>query len=195
MRLKISTEIPLSEPDADCGLVTWLNVVVVAIHEDPEPEPEIGRVKAAIIHVGCANGDLFFALDADSGELEQLYQVYFDGDWFKEELYHGVGHDMLYVSEVEIDPAYRDRNIELAVVRRLCDTLGSGCELAVIYAEDEASSEHWKHMGFELSMAGETTGLMHLAQAFRNPRVDDPNGEGHFKVLPNLSPEQRRTHN
>jgi len=69
----------MHRPDGDTGFVTWLDVV---IHGDPANEDAladlIGRMRAAIIHVGMAGSDLFTALDADSGELEALYEVFFD---------------------------------------------------------------------------------------------------------------------
>ena len=79
MRPRIATSTTMHRPDGDTGFVTWLDVV---IHGDPANEDAladlIGRMRAAIIHVGMAGSDLFTALDADSGELEALYEVFFD---------------------------------------------------------------------------------------------------------------------
>ncbi|MEO5726490.1 MAG: hypothetical protein ABI134_33820, partial [Byssovorax sp.] len=60
-------------------------------------------------------------LDAESGDLEALYSLYFDEeeDWFKDEFGSAPGVDLGYIQELTIDPAWQGRNIELAVVQRL----------------------------------------------------------------------------
>lgn len=156
--------------------------------DEEERDHVVGTASAAIIHAGVADGQLWDAMDADSGELEALYGAYFDDDYFKEEYAQGFGHDLLYVSEVSLTPDYQGRNLELAVVRRLCDTLGSGCELVVVAYEGEAEARLWRSMGFTRTPGRD--GLMHLSQAFVQPRVVSVRGdEDRFRVQRNESAE------
>lgn len=66
-------------------------------------------------------------------------------------------------------------------MRRLCDTLGSGCELVVVAYEGEAEAKLWRSMGFAKTPGRQ--GLMHLSQAFVQPRVVPVRGdEERFRV-------------
>jgi hypothetical protein len=47
------------------------------------------------------------------------------------------------MSHIDPKPGWEGRNIELALVRRLCDTIGEGCELAVMPYESESEIERW----------------------------------------------------
>jgi hypothetical protein len=163
MRAITTTSISLDEPDVDGGLVTWLEVRIEA--ENAEDAPVIvGRARAARVHVVHAlevGECLADVLDADSAELEALYGVYFDGDHLRDEYTEGVGSDLLYMAEAILEPGWEDRGIELAVVRRLCDTLGEGCELAIVPDENDGEAKLWEKMGFAISTPGEREGLMH----------------------------------
>jgi hypothetical protein len=192
--------IPLDEPNVDEGFITWIQV---EIHDwDDEGEGEgsmerIGMATVAIVHVGEAINsglDLLEALDADSGELEAMYHVYFEGHWYKDEFENASGNDLLYIADIEIGKEYAGRNIELAVVRRLCDTIGHGCGLVVMPYESPAEVEHWSRMGFAVSTPGEPTGLMHMTMDVRRPRIADPDGTGRFRVLPNAHEKKGRNH-
>ncbi|MBI2392814.1 MAG: hypothetical protein HYV09_24730 [Deltaproteobacteria bacterium] len=189
----MSTETQLDEPDADGGLISWLDIEIVESGAR-EDEASVGRGRAAIIHAAVAGDELCDAMDADSGELEALYSVYFDGEWLKDEFAEGFGHDLLYVSELELAPVWRGRNIELAVVRRLCDTVGSACALVVVPYANEAEAAHWRAMGFEKTSGAK--GLMHLRQAFEQPRVvRDGYDDERFRVEPVDSADKRRRMN
>lgn len=200
MHLRVSTEIPLSEPNVDCGLITWFTIEILDDHDDDGNETNaklVGHVRAARIHTSHAfdSGEpIWEALDADSGELEALDDVFFDDGWLKEEFYDGVGADILYVSEIDIEAAYKHRNIDLAVVRRLCDTLGQGAALAVVPYASPQEIAHWERLGFEVATPGANEGYVCLRLANRTARVNDPDKRGHFKVLPNPSPDQDDTH-
>jgi len=195
MELRIATSTTLHRPDGDTGFVSWLDVTIVdnPVSDDGLADL-VGRIRAAIIHVGMAESDLFTALDADSGELEALYEVFFEDDWFKDEFFTGLGQDLLYISEIDLQPGWKDRNVDLAAVRRLCNTLGQGCELTVIAIHDPGEAKRWIRMGFEPSPASEELGLYYMQLALIQPLVED-NYDGHFKVLPNLNPKQRRSQN
>lgn len=187
MHLKVTTSIPLGEPDADAGLITWLDVNVIH-HEDEDEETEqvIGEARIALVHVAEAGNQLVDALDADSGELEALSGHYFDGDWIKDELSEGKGTDLLYVSELDVHEKWQNRNIELAVVRRICDTLGQGCELAVIPYETDEELARWQQMGFEptTSPSKGDCGYLHLQLALTHPRIEESESRGRFHVIP-----------
>jgi hypothetical protein len=226
MRLRVVSDIGLGEPNVDQGFVTWLDVELLV--DDPEeradgitgdadasvgpdagpggglfdPDEPIGRARVAIIlanEVVNRGEDLMEVLDADSSELETLCGVFFEGgdlqDRFTDD---AVGQNLLYVVDVVIDNAWADRNLDLALVRRLCDTLGSGCALAVMEYETEAEREHWERMGFQVteppSPKGRAFGYLHLPLGVRNPRVVDPESDGRFRVVSNPSPAGRRQH-
>ncbi len=105
-----------------------------------------------------------------------------------------MGADIVYVSEIDIEAAYEQRNIDLALVRRLCDTLAQGAALAVVPYASPGEIARWEKLGFEMATPGLNEGYVCLRLANRTARVDDPDNHGHFKVLPNPSPEQEDMH-
>jgi hypothetical protein len=190
MHARVNTELRLGEPGVDEGLVTWLEIVIVEPDEHGT-NTTIGEARVALVHVGQAldlGEDLWSVLDADSGSLEALYSVYFDKDGFREEFAAGKGSDLLFIEDIEVTAPYEGRNIELALVRRLCDTVGEGCELAVIETATEADAARWQRMGFELTQLGSTKGFMHLNLSRRRPRILETDDRGCFRVVPNPAP-------
>jgi hypothetical protein len=190
MYAQISAEVRLWEPDADAGLVTWFEILIVEPDEHGTNTP-VGEARAALVHVGQAldlGEDLWCVLDADSGSLEALYSVYFDKDGFREEFAAGKGSDLLFIEDIEIKAPYEGRNVGLALVRRLCDTVGEGCELAVIEATNPAEAARWLRMGFELTEVGSTKGFMHLNLSRRQPRIVETDDRGSYRVVPNPAP-------
>lgn len=74
-------------------------------------------------------------LDADSEELFGLDDVFFDDDeYLKPDYVNRVGFNVMYFAEVELLPAWR-RKVEQALVRRIADTWGQGCAIAVYRGE------------------------------------------------------------
>jgi hypothetical protein len=196
LRINVSASIPLHEPGAAEGLITWFGVDVYYGEEENEEEL-IGEATVALVHVGEAANtgqDLLEALEADSAELEALYHTFFQDDWIKDEFVDGSGTDLLYVADLEIAAACDGRNIDLAVVRRLCDTIGHGCGLTVIPYESKAEVAHWSRMGFVMSTPGESTGWLHMTMGDRKARIAGPDGEGRFKVVPNVAEPKRHQH-
>ena len=116
-----------------------------------------------------------------------VLSVYFDKDGFREEFAAGKGSDLLFIEDVEVKTPYEGRNIELSLVRRLCDTVGVGCELAVIEVATEAEAARWQRMGFELTQAGSTKGFMHLNLSRRRPRIVETDDRA-YRVVPNPAP-------
>ena len=122
---------------------------------------------------------LYDVLDAESGDLEALYSLYFDDDedWFKDEFASAAEVDLGYIQELTLDAAWQDRNIDLAVVQRLNETLAAGCKMLVMAVSSEEVAR-WEQMGFEVP-AGEDSelGLDHLNNEGTHPRVvrvEDP---------------------
>jgi len=183
--LEIHAELALREPDIDIGLVTWIDVRILARGDGAEKT--VGTARAALILVATAaerGASMHDVLDADSGELEALYEYYFDEDGLRDEYNEGAGSDVLYVSAIELEPPWRGRCIELAAVRRLCDTIGHGCGIAVVRVDDDLRAHGWKRMGFEVTVpaAGDRAGCMHLRLAYRAPRIIE-DGDDRYRVV------------
>lgn len=191
MKLTIRGSIELDQPAGDPSYVTWLDVV---IQDDAHATCGVARV--GIVHVGeiaDALGDLYPALAGT--RLEALADTYFSEGWYRDEFAEGAGIDLLYVESIEIDAAHQHRNLDLAAIRRLCDTLGSGCQLAVMPYHDAIGAGHWGRLGFALTTPGRTTGFMHMKLGYRHARVVDATGAGDFEVLPTVVLHDRHTHN
>jgi hypothetical protein len=141
LRVIVETELSLGEPNVDHGLATWFDVRIA----------------------------LYQVVDADSGELEALYDVFFEEDWFRDQFTMGAGSDLLFVSHIDLKPAWDERNIELALVRRLCDTIGEGCELAVMPYDSESEIARWQRLGFILTTPERHEGYLHLSLGAKSP--------------------------
>jgi hypothetical protein len=212
LRLSVSTRISVDEPTADGGFVTWFDVRIhrfsemdddgglggADIEEGDEGVEQIGRAEIAIVHVGAvlaSHDTLYDVLDADSGDLEALYHLYFDEDqdWFKDEFACAPGVDLGYLQDLTIEPAWQGRNIEFAVVQRLCDTIAAGCKVLVVPVSSPEEVTHWAQMGFEVPASeGSDPGHVHLNNELVHPRVvpvehprslPAPHEEDRFKVL------------
>ncbi|MCW5817244.1 MAG: hypothetical protein KIT84_39975 [Labilithrix sp.] len=176
MKLSISSDIDL---DGKGGYVTWLDVRV----SDGMKE-EIASARIALVHVGeiaDAAGEIWPALHGT--RLEPLHDAYFNQGWYKDDFADGAGIDLLYIDHITIDDAYRGKNIDLALVRRLCDTIGSGCQLAVVAYGAAHQAARWGKLGFEVSTPGRTTGLMHMKLGYRHASVIDATGSGDYQVV------------
>lgn len=144
-------------PNADSGLITWWKVLVTQAKDGPGPAMVVATARAAMIHVSHAltlGEPLYDVLDADSAELEELYEVFFDPD--REEIdddptENGIGDGMLYVTDLEISNAWRQRNADLAIVGRLAETIGMGCGTVVLEAAESKRAARWSLMGFKPS--------------------------------------------
>jgi hypothetical protein len=183
MQMWISSQVGLEEPSAWGGLLTWLDIQI-GDEDERERRSICGHARVAIVHAGVDGATMWEVLDEESAELEALYERYFDGGWVKEAFGIG-GVDLMYIEELTIDAAHRGRNIELAVVRRLCDTIGRGCAIAVVPYESNADVEFWQKMGFKVTEPRAMPGTMHMESAFVQPRVRGPNATGHFWAVVN----------
>ncbi len=191
MKLTIHGSIELDQPAGDARYVTWLDVLI-----QNDARATCGVARVGIVHVGeiaDALGDLYPALAGT--RLATLADTYFSEGWYRDEFAEGAGIDLLYVESIEIDAAHQHRNLDLAAIGRLCDTLGSGCQLAVMPYPDAIVAGHWGRLGFTLTTPGRTSGLMHMKLGQRHAKVVDATGAGDFEVLPTVVLHDRHTHN
>ncbi len=178
MKLSITTDIDLEVRDQKSGYVTWLDVKV------SDGVRAYGTARVALVHVGeiaDAAGEVWPALHGT--RLEPLHDVYFAQGWYKDDYADGAGIDLLYIDHITIAEEHRGKNLDLALVRRLCDTLGSGCQLAVVAYRDAERAAHWGRLGFAISTPGRTAGLMHMKLGDRHARVVDATGENDFEIV------------
>ena len=135
--------------------------------DDSDREIHIGRIDGYLVLRGRAmdeGEDLFGAMDSISSSTSECFEALFDlesHEWKEsvESLYrHDIpGHDVLFIEEVELDPAYRGKGIGAQVVRETIATLGSSCGLvackpfALQYAnwKDEKNEAARQEPGFE----------------------------------------------
>lgn len=187
MKLAIRADVDLDQT----SYVTWLDVEVKDEASDAK-----GVARIALVHVGeitDALGDVDPALRGTS--LEPIARAYFADGWYKDDFSDGAGIDLLYIESIRMSDDQRARNIDLALVRRLCDTLGSGCQLAVMPYADPHTAAHWGRLGFSLTTVGRARGLMHMKLGYRHARVVDKTGSGDFEVLPTVVLHDRHTAN
>lgn len=177
MKLSVTTDIDLEGPQKG-GYVTWLDVTL------SDDGRSYGTARVALVHVGeisDAAGEVWPALHGTS--LEPLHDVYFSQGWYKDDYADGAGIDLLYIEHITVDESHRGKNLDLALVRRLCDTLGSGCQLAVVSYADAIKATHWGRLGFSISTQGRPSGLMHMKLGYRHARVVDATGSGDYEVV------------
>jgi hypothetical protein len=198
MRMHVSADIPLSEPNVDSGYVTWFSIDVIDVIDDDGTEfKRIGHARVARIHaenVQDHRESLLDALDADDGELQGLYEVFYEDGWLKESVTDGVDHDVVYVQKIEMDADYIHRNVDLALVRRLCDIIMHRAGVVVIPYTSPEKISHWMKLGFVVSTPEAPEGYLHLNLDIRRSRVDDPDKPGHFRFLPNPLPFETEIH-
>lgn len=183
MKLSITADIALAAPSIEAGFVTWLDVRLA------EGEQTFGTARVALVHVGeiaDSHGDLWPALRGT--RLEALHDVYFQQGWYKDDFADGAGIDLLYVESVDVDDSARERNLDLALVRRLADTLGSGCQLVAMPYKNALEAAHWSRLGFAVSTGGRCAGFMHMKLGYRHAELVDATGSGEFQVLASDAP-------
>jgi hypothetical protein len=183
MKLAITTAIDLKAPSLDNGYVTWLDVQLV------EGGRTLGHARVALVHVGeiaDAHGDLWPALRGTV--LEQLHDVYFADGWYKDAFADGAGIDMLFIESIDLDESVRNKNVDVALVRRLAESLGSGCQLVVKRYETAMQAAYWARGGFSVTTGGRSAGYMHMKLGYRHAEVVDTTGAGDFHMVGNDAP-------
>lgn len=125
-------------------------------------------------------------LDADSAELEALYDVFFDGNMLREQFETGLGNGLLYVAEIDMPDLWRQRGADLAVVHQLGDTIGMGCGLVILAPDEAGKDARWARLGFHTASGG--PGYQYLDQSVVNPRVVNA-GDDRFEIVPGRQPQ------
>jgi hypothetical protein len=184
MKLSISADIELKTPSTKGGYVTWLDVRL------GDADRTYGMARVAIVHVGeiaDAHGELWSVLRGT--RLEALHDVYFQQGWYKDEFADGAGIDLLYVESIELDESARNKNLDIAMVSRLAETIGSGCQLVVMGYRSAMEAAHWAQLGFAVTTAGRGAGTMHLKLGYRhNAVIADDDGSEAFTFAPSNAP-------
>ena len=188
MKLSITTELDLAAPTMKKGYVTWLDVKLV------EDGRTFGTARVALVHVGeiaDAHGDLWPALRGT--RLEALHDVYFSQGWYNDDFADGAGIDLLFVESVELDESARNRNFDLALVRRLAESIGSGCQLVVMAYKNPMQAAYWAQIGFSVTTGGRGAGFMHMKLGYRHASVVDVGvgvgvGESDYRLMSSDAP-------
>jgi hypothetical protein len=185
--LDLKTAIPLAEPCADLGLVTWFDIAVR--RADLDAQDLVGSARIAMIHVAESldrGVPIIDALDADSEELLSLHDVFFDSGGLKDSFIEATGSNVLYVSSIELLLPWRGRRIEEALVRRIADTLGQGCAIAIVPVADASEASRWREIGFAIARAPADGlhGYAYLDLALAHPELMAADDDGHrFEVV------------
>jgi hypothetical protein len=176
MKLSITADIDLHTPGGEHGFVTRFDVRAYA------PDLAIlGTARIALVHVGeiaDARADLWSVLHA--ARLDSIADTYFADGWYTDDYADGAGIDLLFVENVTVEA--RAKNLDLAIVRRLADTIASGCQLVSLPYRDAHEAARWSQIGFASSTPGRSSGLLHLKLGYHHARLV-PAGGGAFEVL------------
>ena len=184
LRLRLEADLTLGEANEDAGLVVpW--VARVEWYEDPEGPPEvIGTVRARVIHYGEALNLGVTLDDAMDGALAALSAAFFtDAGWLREEFEEADGDALLYVEHIGLADEWRAKLLDVAVVRRLADTLGMGCSLVVLHGDELRRLPQWQRLGFSTVKTGPEPRLV-LNQSGRAPRVREAVALDSFEIAP-----------
>lgn len=193
LRLSISTVVVVEDPRTTTGaFITRWEVKVRAAEEADDGgsgvEAEVGHAQLAHVHVGTVHESgesLADVLDAEGGALAALRDVYFRHDDFILDFWSAAGVGLLYIDNLAIHPSWQGRNIELAVVQRLAETLAEGCKLVVLHCASHDDAAPWVAMGFERSAADGAGEFLHLIVDSPPSRVVAELGNDfRFGVLP-----------
>lgn len=166
MKLTISADIDLAGSRTHARWVTRLEARVT----DGDTVALVARL--AVVHVGemaDALGDL--APTMKDARLEAVHDIYFEDGWYKDDFADGAGIDLLFVESIMLGEGMAERNLDLAVIRRIAETLGSGCQLVVQPYRNALEAARWAPLGFTVSTHGRTAGLMHLKLGQRNADI------------------------
>ena len=190
LRLRLEADLTLGEANEDAGLVVpW--VARVEWYEDPEGPPEvIGTVRARVIHYGEALNLGVTLDDAMDGALAALSAAFFtDAGWLREEFEEADGDALLYVEHIDLADEWRAKLLDVAVVRRLADTLGMGCSLVVLHGDELRRLGSWRALGF-VTVNGGPESFLALNQSHRAPHVRETVEPDTFEVIPPAKPSK-----
>ena len=186
MRAVIETQLARDEPSADQGLVTWFDVRVLKGFDDNGSM--VGRAGVARVHVGRAldvGESLLDVPDVGSAAGQRCTRCSSTRAGSRR-VCPGRGERSALRRRAPFGTWLGGRNIDLALARRLRDTLGQGCKGAVIRCSAEADAARWERLGFTVTARGKR--YLHLPLGSRQARVapnDDFNG---YKIVANPPP-------
>ncbi len=148
IRLKAETDFFADEPNEVFGLVTRSRVEIRR-EAGGDGSEVVGTVSAAVIHYGEA-ANVGASLCAAMGEVyEPLYEAFFHEGGLRD-VFDAIGDGLLYIEAIEIPDSWRERSIDLAVVRRLSETLGMGCSMVVLNPAELRRRSQWGRVGFSI---------------------------------------------
>jgi len=182
MKLSITADITLETPSGESGYVTWFDVRAYA-----RDLSILGSARVALVHVGemaDARVDVWSALR--EARLESLADTFFAQGWYKDEYADGAGIDLFHVASVDVEP--HAKNLDLAIVRRLADTIASGCQLVSMPYRDAHEAARWSRIGFSPATPGRSSGLLHLKLGYHHARLVRAGDHG-FEVLGTPMPD------
>jgi hypothetical protein len=188
--VSLRVEVPLSEPSARFGLVTWFDASIRT--SDEHASGTVGSARVAWIRVADAMNrgvPIHAVLDGAGGELPSLYEVFFDPatNCLQEQFHNGVGWDVLFVADVQVAEAWRGRHIEEALMMRMVHTWAETCAIVVIPVTGATDSARWRGLSFEIvrEPTGGRPGYAVLDRTVKHPRVHAFDAEGHrFAIAP-----------
>lgn len=183
IRLRLDTDLKVCEPNEDDGLVVRWRVAIVRDHDADMREDVIGSVNAWVIQYGGAV-DVGAKLDLvmDGAGLMPVYRAVFTRDgWLREDFEDASGTALLYIETLDLSDEWRDRLVDLAVVRRLSETLGQGCSLTLLNANEARRAPQWGRIGFALIVGAEEPFLA-LDMSKRMPHLRE--GFDAYEVVP-----------
>lgn len=180
--LKLGTEIPLAEPNAEFGFITWLDVTIREF-DSQNPAP-VGTARVAVIHCGEALNhgvSMHDVLDQDSEGLGVLDGIFFEDGSLKDDYGNGVGADVLYFDSLELRLDWHGRNVEEAFVRRVLDAWGQGCAIGVMPVKTTTEVSRWEAIGFDVAHEPTSTepGYVCMDLSLKHPRIVQTDDDGH----------------
>ena len=187
IRLRLETDLTVSEPNENEGLVVRWRGTVVRDHDDELREDVIGSFRASVIHYGFALDVGVRLDDIMDGALVPLHNAVFnEGGWLRDDFDDASGTALLYIDEIDLANEWRERLVDLGVVRRLVETLGQGCSLVVLNSSEARRATEWARIGFVITREPDGPFLV-LNLSERTPHVRA--GFDRFEVVPAPRPE------
>jgi hypothetical protein len=115
-----------------------------------------------------------------------LHHALFKDGWLRDDFDGASGTALLFIEAIDLGDEWRERLVDLAVVRRLVETLGTGCSLAVLNGNEAGRCQTWERLGFSLLREpGELYLVLNLNE--RTPHLRA--GFDRYEVVPSPVPE------
>jgi hypothetical protein len=167
MRITIQAHEELGLPRSSDSFVTWFTVDIIPSEVADGTAPVVAKADVALFQVGraaAAKVAIRDALEQDEDCAKDL-DFYFGGREPKAEAAPGCRTDVLYFRPMQVREGWTGRGIELAVVTRVCDVLGSGCAVVIAAYLDSEAARSYRDLGFEV-----------LREPYADPHHEDEQG-------------------